>query len=489
MLKTDETGNSIGLGDDILIVDDNKDILGLLSELLEKRGYSTRTASNGEECFKAVNEYLPSLILLDLWLEDADLDGLRIMKELKENNPDIPIIIITAHGSIEIVSRAMRMGAYDFVEKPIRPDFLITVIGRTMETVRLRRENAALRLRGGIAGEIIGSSQVANKIRNSLDRVARSNARVLIHGPPGSGKEHAARYIHAKSPRAQEPFVDVIPGAMEKDELERALFGYRKNGSIRTPGMFEQAHRGTIFFDQVEDLPMELQPKLLKTLVCRQFNRVGDENMVRVDFRVISSTSKDMEKEIAEGRFLKDLYDRLNVYTVEVPSLNSRRSDIPELAQYFMDQFHRGQGLPARTLTKEAMDFLEGAEWPKNVRQLKNIVERVLLMNESDGPIKASEFEASSQQVFDFDFKSISGHLVTMTLRDAREQFEREYLVTQINRFDGNISRAAHFIGMERSALHRKLRSLQVITTAKAGNRRAVYENGDENFNQPSECA
>lgn len=466
--------------DDILIVDDHKGILHLVSEILTDNDFTTRTATNGEECFKAVNDYPPSLVILDLWLQQEEFDGLAIMKELKANNPDIPIIIISAHGSVDVAVLAMRQGAYDFLEKPIQADVLVSVVKRAMEAAYLRRENNALRLRAGAEGDIVGSSSATQKMIKLLDRASGTNARVLLNGPTGSGKTLAAKYVHANSFRSLDPFIEVIPGAMSPERLAETLFGVPGDEETRISGLLEQAHRGTIFFDEVGDLPKDIQPKLLNAIVRRQFSRVGGTRMVRVSFRVISSTTRNLEKEVEEGRFLKDLYDRLNVMQIDVPGLDARRSDIPELAEHFIGQFHRSQGLAKRPLSDDAKKYLEASDWPRNVRQLRNAVERALILGKPDGPILKSEFETASERISKADVKPIAGHLMSSTLRDAREQFERDYLITQINRFGGNISRAAKHIGMERSALHRKLRALGVVTAERGGTRRVEYQSAAE---------
>ena len=466
--------------DDILIVDDHKGILQLVSEILTDNDFTTRTASNGEECFKAVNDYPPSLVILDLWLQQGEFDGLDVMKELKANNPDIPIIIISAHGTIDVAVKAMHLGAYDFLEKPIQAEVLVSVVRRAMEAAHLRRENNALRLRAGAAGDIVGSSSAIQKMIKLLDRASGTNARVLLSGPTGSGKTLAAKYVHSNSFRSLDPFIEVIPAAMSPKRLEEALFGVPGDEETRISGLLEQAHRGTIFFDEVGDLPKDIQPKLLNAIVRRQFSRVGGKRMVRVSFRVISSTTRDLKREVEEGRFMKDLYDRLNVMQIDVPGLDGRRSDIPELAEHFIGQFHRSQGLAKRPLSDDAKKYLEAADWPRNVRQLRNAVERTLILGKPDGPILKPEFETTSERISDVEIKPVASHLMSITLRDAREQFEREYLITQINRFGGNISRAAKHIGMERSALHRKLRALGVVTAEKGGTRRAEYQTSEE---------
>jgi two-component system nitrogen regulation response regulator NtrX len=464
---------------DILITDDERDIRELISDILKDEGYSTRLAANSEDCMAAINAEPPALMILDIWLKDSQMDGIDILKTVKRDNPDIPVVIISGHGNIEIAVAAIKQGAYDFIEKPFNIDQLLVVISRAMETSRLRRENTDLRRKDVATGEMIGSSAQFKALKSQLDKVTKSNGRVMLAGAAGAGKEVAARYIHAQSNRAGGRFVTVNCAAVEPERMEEVLFGRESAGRGVEPGLLEQAHGGVIYFDEVADMPLGTQSKILRVLVEQQFQRSGGADKVRVDLRVISSTTRDLEVEIEAGRFRQELFHRLNVVPIAVPSLEDRREDIPELARHFIAGFHKSQGLPLRELSDEAGAMLQTMQWPGNVRQLRNVVERVLILGDGTGPIKASELpvagpapEADSKVV-------LTGALATLPLREARELFEREYLLTQINRFGGNISRTANFVGMERSALHRKLKSLGVGTTNKGG-ARVAYVEGDE---------
>lgn len=461
---------------DILIVDDERDIRELISDILKDEGYTTRLAANSDECMAAINAEPPALMILDIWLKDSRMDGIDILKATKRDNPGIPIVIISGHGNIEIAVAAIKQGAYDFIEKPFNIDQLMVVIGRAMETSRLRRENTELRRRDDAPAEMIGSSSAFKALKNNLDKVTKSNGRVMLTGPAGCGKEIAARYIHAQSNRADGPFVTVNCASIEPERMEDVLFG--REGADRgiEPGLLEQAHGGVLYFDEVADMPPGTQSKILRVLVEQQFQRVGSSDKVRVDMRVISSTNKDLQAEIEAGRFRQELYHRLNVVPIQVPSLEDRREDIPQLADYFIDTFNKTQGLPQRNLSDEAVAMLQTMVWPGNVRQLKNVIERVLILGEGNGPITASELPQSKPAAPDESRVVLSGSLATLPLREARELFEREYLLTQINRFGGNISRTASFVGMERSALHRKLKSLGVVTSNKSGSRVAHVE-------------
>ncbi len=462
---------------DILIVDDERDIRELIGDILEDEGYTTRLAGNSTEAMNEVNSEPPALMILDIWLKDSKMDGIDILKTVKRDNPDIPIIIISGHGNIEIAVAAIKQGAYDFIEKPFNIDQLLVVIRRAMETSRLRRENSQLRRRETEVAQMIGESAMFRGLVSQIDKVTKSNGRVMLTGPAGCGKEVAARYIHANSGRASAPFVTVNCAGVAPDNMEQMLFGRESAERGVEPGLLEQAHGGVIYFDEVADMPLGTQSKILRVLVDQSFTRVGGADKVRVDLRVISSTNRDLEAEIAAGTFRQELYHRLNVVPIAVPSLEDRREDIPLLAQHFIETFNRSQGLPLRELSEDAVALLQTMIWPGNVRQLKNLIERVLILGDGTGPIEARELPQDGPAGEDEEGRVVlSGTLATLPLREAREAFEREYLLTQINRFGGNISRTAAFVGMERSALHRKLKSLGVVTGAKSGGRIAYVE-------------
>ncbi|NOD83234.1 MULTISPECIES: sigma-54 dependent transcriptional regulator [unclassified Ruegeria] len=461
---------------DILIVDDERDIRELVSDILEDEGYSTRLAANSDECMASINSEPPGLLILDIWLKDSRMDGIDILKAVKRDNPDVPVVIISGHGNIEIAVAAIKQGAYDFIEKPFNIDQLMVVIRRAMETSRLRRENASLKRKEVNNSDMIGKSAAFRAMQGQLDKVTKSNGRVMLSGPAGSGKEIAARYIHAHSNRANAPFVTVNCAGIEPERVEEVLFGRESAERGVESGLLEEAHGGVIYFDEVADMPLGTQSKILRVLVDQQFQRVGGSDKVRVDLRVISSTSKDLDEEIAAERFREELYHRLNVVPIAVPSLEDRREDIPVLAQHFIEMCNETQGLPIRELSEEAVALLQTMTWPGNVRQLKNLIERVLILGDGSGPIEARELPNEEEKAEDSGRVVLSGALATLPLREAREAFEREYLLTQINRFGGNISRTASFVGMERSALHRKLKSLGVVTSNKSGARVAQID-------------
>jgi len=461
---------------DILIVDDERDIRELIGDILEDEGYGTRLAGNSEECMAQINAEPPALLILDIWLKDSRMDGIDILKTVKRDNPGVPVVIISGHGNIEIAVSAIKQGAYDFIEKPFNIDQLLVVIRRAMETSRLRRENVQLRRKDVAEAAMIGESASFRALTGQLDKVTKSNGRVMLTGPAGSGKEVAARHIHSHSNRAAAPFVTVNCAGVEPERMETQLFGRETPERGIEPGLLEEAHGGVIYFDEVADMPLATQGKILRVLVDQQFQRVGGTDKVRVDLRVISSTNRNLETEIAAGRFRQELYHRLNVVPIAVPSLAERREDIPLLAAHFIADCHKMQGLPARALSEDAVALMQTMLWPGNVRQLKNLIERVLILGDGAGAIEARELPQDADPGGDEDRVVLSGTLATLPLREAREAFEREYLLTQINRFGGNISRTASFVGMERSALHRKLKSLGVVTSSKAGARIAHVE-------------
>ena len=465
---------------DILIVDDERDIRELISDILEDEGYATRLAGNSDDAMSAINAEPPALIVLDIWLKDSRMDGIDILKTVKRDNPDVPVVIISGHGNIEIAVAAIKQGAYDFIEKPFNIDQLLVVIRRAMETSRLRRENQSLKRQDVGQAEMIGSSAGFRALVGQLDKVTKSNGRVMLTGPAGSCKEVAARYIHANSNRSSGPFVTVNCAGVAPERMEEVLFGRETSERGVEPGLLEQAHGGLIYFDEVADMPEGTQSKILRVLVDQQFQRVGGNDKVRVDLRVISSTNRDLEALIEAGVFRQELYHRLNVVPIAVPSLEERREDIPELATHFVEEFNASQGLPLRPLSEDASAMLQTMVWPGNVRQLKNMIERILILGEGSGPIEAKDLPGETESDGEDGRVVLSGVLATLPLREAREAFEREYLLTQINRFGGNISRTASFVGMERSALHRKLKSLGVVTSSKSGARVAHVEDIDE---------
>ncbi|MDQ4061960.1 MAG: sigma-54 dependent transcriptional regulator [Pseudomonadota bacterium] len=454
---------------DILIVDDEPDIRELVAGLLDDEGHGTRTARDSEETLAAIALRRPSLVFLDIWLQGSRLDGLQLLDVIKGEHPDLPVVMISGHGNIETAVSAIKRGAYDYIEKPFEADRLVLVAERALEASRLKREVKQLRQRSGEGARLVGASTVMNHLRQLIQRVAPTNSRVMISGPSGSGKELAARMIHQLSHRANGPFLVLNAATITPERMEVELFGTEAEpGQPRRIGALEEAHGGTLFIDEVADMPRETQNKILRVLVDQAFQRVGGAMRVHVDVRIISSTSRDLEKEVAEGRFREDLFHRLSVVPVRVAGLAERRDDIPELIRHFVEQISQATGLPPRRIGDDAMAVLQAHDWPGNVRQLRNNVERLLILANGDPDATLSadmlppEIGANMPPM---PTNSNGIHLMALPLRDAREIFEREYLMAQINRFGGNISRTAEFVGMERSALHRKLKSLGISGT------------------------
>ena len=455
---------------DILVVDDEADIRELVSGLLEDEGFNPRTAFDSASALAAVRERLPSLVILDVWLQNSALDGIEILDEIKRAHPDLPVVIISGHGTIETAVAAIKKGAYDFVEKPFNADRLILAVNRALEAARLKREVSELRERAPEWG-LIGSSSTINALRGVIDRVADSRSRVLISGPPGSGKEVIARLLHAKSSRAAQPFVVASSALIAPERMEEELFGMEATaGAPRKVGLMERAHGGTLLFDEIADMPLETQGKILRVLVDQRFKRVNGDAPVSVDVRIVTTTSRDLLEAAAAGAFREDLFHRLNVVPIIAPSLAERRDDIPALVAFFIDRIARSSGLPKRAPTAEALAALQAYAWPGNVRQLRNVIERTMILMARDTGADITCDHLPSE-IIDAGLAIPAGEgleqIIALPLREARERFEREYLIAQINRFGGNISRTAAFIGMERSALHRKLKALGVSGQAR----------------------
>lgn len=462
------------MASDILIVDDEADIRELISGILEDEGNETRLAKDSDEALAAVEERRPSLVILDIWLQGSQLDGLEVLSRIKSQHPDLPVVIISGHGNIETAVSAIRLGAYDYIEKPFKADRLVLIMTRALEASKLKREVKELKEKSVQSFEMIGGSSAINQLRQSLEKVAPTNSRVMITGPSGAGKELAARVLHDKSQRASGPFIVLNSASMAPDRVEVELFGVEETGSSmpRKVGALEEAHGGTLYIDEVADMPMETQGKILRVLVEQRFQRVGGGPKVSVDVRIMSSTSRDLEREMANHRFREDLFHRLNVVPINVPSLSDRRDDIPELIKFFIKQIASSSGLAPRRIGDDAIAVLQSHDWPGNVRQLRNNVERLMILSGGD-PDSAISAEMLPEEISKSGSLAPNGssseHLMSLPLRDAREIFEREYLVAQINRFGGNISRTAEFVGMERSALHRKLRALGVRSGERSG--------------------
>ncbi|MCF6196195.1 MAG: sigma-54 dependent transcriptional regulator [Emcibacter sp.] len=445
---------------DILIVDDEEDIRDLISGILDDEGYETRTAKDSDSALAEVEARRPSLIILDIWLQGSRLDGLEILEVIKKSHPDLPVVIISGHGNIETAVSAIKLGAYDFISKPFETDKLLILVERATEVDKLRRENMELKEKMGFDVGLTGSSPAINLVRNTIAKVAPSGSRVLISGPPGSGKEVVARLIHKQSKRSRGAFVVINAASISADNMENELFGVEEEGDIKKTGVFEQAHGGTLFIDEVADMPQNTQAKILRILTDQTFERVGGNKKVLVNVRVISATSRDLREQITNNLFREDLFHRLSVVPVQVPPLIQRREDIPALVYQIMNQLSIAMGILPKNTDADAMAALQNHEWPGNVRQLRNVVERLLIMSAESETISMDMLPPEIISDTSVVRPSINNEIMSLPLRDAREKFEREYLKLQVSRFNGNISKTAEYVGMERSALHRKLKSL-----------------------------
>jgi two-component system nitrogen regulation response regulator NtrX len=446
---------------DILVVDDEQDIRELVAGVLTDEGYECRTAGDSTRALQAIDERRPSLVLLDVWLHGSAMDGLEVLDAIKAREPNLPVIIFSGHGNIDTAVSAVSRGAMDFIEKPFEAERLLHLVGRATETELLRRENARLREGFAQTDEFTGNSTAINQVRATLKRVASTGSRVMITGPAGSGKEVAARLLHAWSTRADKAFVTVNSARITPERFEQELFGEEADGKLLRAGLLETADGGTLYVDEVSDMPISTQARILRVLTDQSFVRVGGTRQIGVDVRVVSSTARDLEKEIEEKRFREDLFYRLNVVPVAIPSLADRRDDIPPLADHFFTRYAREQGAEAPEVSSEAMAALQAYDWPGNVRQLRNVVERTVILAPRER-LKRIEPDMLPEEInggSNANGNAMSA-LMGVPLREARENFEREYLRIQIRRFSGNISKTAGFIGMERSALHRKLKLL-----------------------------
>lgn len=460
---------------EILIVDDEPDIRTLIEGILSDEGYETRQAHNSDTAIAAFRQRRPSLVILDIWLQNSRLDGLGILEALHVEEPQVPVVMISGHGTIETAVQAIQQGAYDFIEKPFKSDRLLLIVSRALEAARLKRENSELKLRAGAETELVGGSGPLGQLRAAIEKVAPTGSRVLITGPAGAGKEVAARMIHARSRRAEGPFLVLNCATLNPARFEEELFGVEAgldpSAQPRRAGVLERAHGGTLLLDEIADMPLETQGKIVRALQEQGFERIGGGTRVKVDVRVLSTTNRDLAGEIAAGRFREDLFYRLAVVPLRVPALRERREDVPVLARHFMSRSTETTGMPPRELSEDALAAMQAYDWPGNVRELRNLIDWLLIMAPGDAKeairpdMLPPQVGAAAPAVLKLDRSS---EIMTLPLREARELFERQYLEAQLLRFGGNISRTANFVGMERSALHRKLKFLGVQAEDRA---------------------
>ena len=448
------------MASDILVVDDEADIRELVSGILEDEGNETRTAANSDDALAAIADRRPSLVFLDIWLQGSRLDGLALLDQIKQLHEDLPVVVISGHGNIETAVSAIKRGAYDYIEKPFKADRLVLIAERALETSSLRRQVSELTKKSADLPDLIGTSQAMNQLRSTIKKVAQTNSRIMLIGPSGAGKETVAKAIHDASHRANGPFVVLNAATITPDNMEVELFGVEGGKT----GALEEAHRGTLLLEEVSEMPRETQSKILRVLVEQKFERVKGNRKVKVDVRILSSTGVDIEQLIAAGDFREDLFHRLAVVPIKVPSLAERREDIPLLVDTFMRNIEAQTGVKRAKIGDEALAVLQSHDWPGNLRQLRNNIERLMILVDGENGDEVTS-EMLPTEVSDMLPKAPGqqdGHIMAKPLREAREVFEREYLVAQIGRFGGNISRTATFVGMERSALHRKMKSLGI---------------------------
>lgn len=448
---------------DILVVDDEVDIRELVAGILEDEGHGTRTAGDSDSALAAIQERRPTMIFLDIWLQGSRLDGLELLDEVMGIYPNIPIVMISGHGNVETAVSAIKRGAYDYIEKPFKADKLILTASRALETSSLKKQVEELKQKTPDMAELIGNSSAMQGLRQTIERVAPSNSRIMISGGSGSGKELVARTIHANSLRNEGPFILLNAANITPERMEEELFGTEANGENgRKVGALEEAHGGTLYIDEIGDMPRDTQSRILRVLVEQQFTRVGGNTKVKVDVRVLSSTAQDLESLIKIGHFREDLFHRLAVVPVHVPPLSERREDIVELVSAFMSQISRQSGISNCRIGDDAMAVLQAHDWPGNIRQLRNNIERLMILArvEEGTVITADMLPKEVGEMLPNTGGSGGEHLMSLPLKEARVAFERDYLAAQVGRFSGNISRTAEFVGMERSALHRKLKTL-----------------------------
>jgi two-component system nitrogen regulation response regulator NtrX len=455
---------------DILIVDDEDDIRDLIAGILEDEGYETRQAHDADSALNEIARRRPSLVYLDIWMQGSRLDGLQLLDVFQTQHQEMPVVMISGHGNVETAVSAIRRGAYDYIEKPFKIDRLLLITQRAMEATRLKTEVEELRGRANTqTGEMVGVSGVLQAARGVIEKSAPTNSRIFISGPSGSGKGLAARLIHQRSPRAEAPFVEINCSLYSPDEVQFVLFGREtreKTGTVRTEvGALERAHGGTLYLSEVSALPQPAQAALLRTLVENKFTRVGGTVAVPIDVRIIAASSQNVAQQIEEQTFRSDLFHRLAIVPLQLTPLKERREDVPALVDLFLDQLARMHNLKSLTVGSDAIAVLQAQDWPGNARQLRNSIERLLILIKDSQP----ENGVITAQMLPSDIGEVlptvgdtdeSAHLMSLPLREAREVFERQYLLAQIERFGGNISKTAEFVGMERSALHRKIKSL-----------------------------
>ncbi len=444
---------------EILIIDDNSDIRNIINDLIIDAGYKTRLAANYNQALNEIDKKLPDVAIIDVKLDKGDNDGLELLSHIKNKDNDIPVIIITGHANIEMAIKALKSGAFEFIEKPFDQERLMNFVNRAVENVQLKNKNKEFENKLFYSYEIIGNSSNIENIKNQINKISLSESRIFINGPTGSGKELIARKIHKQSKRKNGPFVILNGALLDIKKYELELFGEEKsNGSI-SYGALEKATGGILLIDEISEIPLETQSKILRVLIDQKFKRINGDHDIKVNVRIICSTSKDIKQEIELGNFREDLYHRLNVFEINVEPLKKRTSDIPVLIEYFSEKISSNYNLKKLDIDADN-NYIINYDWPGNIRELRNLIERIAILS-PDTKDKISNIIKESLKSTEIN-KSTGESSLSIPLKEARENFEKEYLITQLRKFNGNISKTADFIGMERSALHRKLKGLGI---------------------------
>ena len=444
---------------EILIVDDNSDIRNIINDLIIEAGYKTRVAANFNQAIYEIDKKLPDVAIFDVKLDKGDNDGIELLSYLKSKNTDIPVIVISGHANIEMAVKSLKHGAFEFIEKPFDQERLLNFVRRAVENYNLKIENKEYENKLFLSYDLIGESKNITNIKDQIEKISLTESRVIINGPSGSGKELIARKIHKKSKRNNKPFVVINGALLDSDKYELELFGEEKsNGSISF-GALEKANKGTLLIDQLSEIPLNIQSKILRVLIDQKFKRLNGNTDINVDVRIICSSSKDLKKEIEMGNFREDLFHRLNVFEINIDPLNNRISDIPLLIKYFSKKISQNYNIKELNID-ENDSYILNYHWHGNVRELRNLIERIAIL-QPDSREKISNIIKESLKNENFNDK-ITENSLSVPLKEAREKFEKEYLTMQLKKFNGNISKTANFVGMERSALHRKLKGLGI---------------------------
>ena len=444
---------------EILIIDDNSEIRTILQEIISDSGYKTRLAANYNQALSEIDKKLPDVAIIDVKLDKSDNDGIELLNHIKNKNKDIPVIIISGHANIEMAVKSLKSGAFEFIQKPFDKNRLVNFVKRATENIKLKNENKNLRSKLFHSFDLVGRSQNISSIKDQINKLALSDSRIFITGPTGSGKELIARKIHTKSSRSENPFIILNGALLDAKKYEQELFGEELNDGSISYGALEKASGGFLLIDEVTEIPLETQSKILRIVIDQKFKRINGNHDIKVDVRIVCSTSKDIKKEILHGNFREDLFHRLNVFNINIDPLSKRIEDIPLLIDYFVKEICKNYNRKEFKITNS--NYLLSYNWPGNVRELRNLIERIAILETGNDSEKILEIIKESLSKSSEEIFSITENL-SVPLREARENFEKEYLTTQIKKFGGNISKTAKFVGMERSALHRKLKLLGV---------------------------